>query len=733
MEPMLLGRPLAALRFLVALLFAIVLGWGVAGAPTLAQPRESLTVVGGLENMVDEYLTNRAEQLWASRRSQLEALTTAAEISERQEFIRETILEALGGFPPETPLNPRITGVLEREGYRVEKLTYESLPGFYVTANVYVPTGFEPPFPAVLGTAGHALSGKAAPIYQRAWISLARRGFLVLAYDPMGQGERIEYYDPLLGRSRLGGGTREHTMAGLQCLLTGTHLARYELWDGIRAVDYLISRGDVDPRRIGVAGNSGGGTQSAYLAVVEPRLGAVVSSCYMTSWEELWTSPGPQDAEQNFPGFLLKGLDFSDFALAFAPRPFKILAAIRDYFPIQGARRAFEEARRVYQVLGSEEKVGFFEYDDSHGWSQPRREATYRWLERWLRHPTDEGAEPDDLLTEAEEELYCTPTGQLATSLGGETVQSLNQALAEEIFPRRTAAGLSTAEELRPVIARRIGLTAGLSEVRTPPRASLRGEVGRDGYRIEKVLLESQPGIQIPTLVFVPSGGVEKRPAVFYVHSSGKAADAAPQGDMEALVREGYLVMAVDPRGWGESGVPAGTGYSREYQLVQRAFLLGKTLVGMQVDDLLRSFDYLVSRADVDPQRVAVFGKSRGGLLALLAAALEPQIRKVAVEGTVLSYMAIVRARIHEDTTSIIIPGVLRDFDLPDVAAALAPRPVWIVDPRTATGARVPLAQARQEYRHAWQAYGGAENDGFRIVSRPEGWEFSRVYAEWLR
>ncbi|MGC8794471.1 MAG: alpha/beta hydrolase family protein, partial [Bryobacteraceae bacterium] len=346
-----------------------------------ARAQEALEVVGNLQGSVDRYLTAIARQCWERRAQAIASIATPAQVAERQAYIRNKVLEALGGFPEKTPLNPRITGTLEGDGYRVEKLIFESLPRFYVTANVYVPTRREPPYPAVLGTAGHSAAGKAYPAYQRVWISLARRGILVLAYDPPGQGERMEYLDPVTGKPRFGP-TDQHTMAGIQCLLTGTNFARYELWDGVRAVDYLLTRRDVDPTRIGVIGNSGGGTQTAYLQVVEPRLAVAAPSCYITSWEKLWSEPGPQDAEQNFASFLADGLDIADFLIAFAPKPLKVMAAIRDFFPIEGARAAYREARRIYEILGAADRIDFFEYDDRHGWSRPRREATYRWLQR---------------------------------------------------------------------------------------------------------------------------------------------------------------------------------------------------------------------------------------------------------------------------------------------------------------------------------------------------------------
>lgn len=628
---------------------------------------QALDVTSGLQGMVDRYLGGIAKQCWTARAERVARISTPAEVKERQAYIRAKLIEEIGGFPAKTSLNPRITGTLQREGYRVEKLIFESQPRYYVTANVYVPAG-KGPFAAVLGTAGHSLEGKAAEIYQRAWIGLAKRGFLVLAYDPPGQGERLEYLNPATGKSHFpGGGTGEHMMAGRQCLLTGTNLARYMIWDGIRAFDYLLTRPDVDPKRIAVAGNSGGGTQSSYLAALEPRLAAAAPSCYITSWEKLWSAGGPQDSEQNFSGFLAHGFDFPDFLIAFAPKPIQMAVAIQDFFPIDGARAAYAEARRIFGILDAADRAGYFEYDDKHGWSQPRREATYRWFEKWLHGREDSGAEPA-FDVENPKDLNCTPTGQVASSLKGETVQSLNRALAERIYPRRAAA---QGKDVRALVASRFAVPAA----RGVPAWDKRGEIERDTYRIEKIEMQPEPEISVPALAFVPRGGEPHKPAVLWVDPAGKA--AAIQ-DIEALVRAGNVVLAVDPRNWGESAPPdiRKTGYTKSYQTAMRALLVGRTLAGMQTFDLLRAFDYLAARHDVDARRVTVRGKGNGAVLALFTAALEPRVAGVVCQNAPASYMDIVRAKMPEGYLDIVAPGVLLDFDLPDVERALAPRRV---------------------------------------------------------
>jgi pimeloyl-ACP methyl ester carboxylesterase len=394
-----------------------------------------------------------------------------------------------------------------------------------------------------------------------------------------------------------------------------------------------------------------------------------------------------------------------------APRPIKMMTAIRDFFPIEGARATFAEAQRVFEAAGGRDKVDLFEYDDGHGWSKPRREATYRWFEKNLNGREDEGIEPE-IAVEPAASLNVTATGQLATSGGSETVSTLNAKLAAEMHSRRTAAN---GGDVPALIRKRLRIEESV----TSATARRVGEVGRDGYRVERLLIEGER--PLAALAFVPAAGDQAKPAVLWLHANGKSVDAAPNGDIEGAVRAGYFVLAVDLSGWGETAkAPAQAGgYTNSYQTYMRGFLVGRYLPGLLVSDALRALVYLRSRSGVDAARISILGKGNGGVVALYAAAIDRKVSKIAAERSVTSYLGIAKSPTHEGVLDIVVPGVLADFDLPDVAKSIAPRAVWLVDPRGANG----NPAAADEYSRS----------GAVLRQRPEGWSFSKVYADWLR
>ncbi len=641
------------------------------------------------------YLKNKAGALLDERERAIARITTMADLTARQQYWRDRMWSYLGARPERTPLNARVVGTLDRGDFRIEKIIFESRPGFYVTANLYLPLKGKAPYPAILFPLGHESGAKAHQAWQRCLAGLARRGFVAMAWDPIGQGERVQMYDEDWHESKVQSSTVEHTIIGMQCLLTGTHIAQYTIWDGIRALDYLLSRPEVDARHIGCTGNSGGGTHTAYLSGLDDRIQAAAPSCYITSWRRMLESIGPQDAEQVFPLWLKDGLDYPDYLYAFGGKPFLMLTAIRDFFPIGGARATFDEAQRVYGTLGLADHIAKFEFDDGHGYSQPRREAAYRWFTRWLQGA--ENTEPEAPLSLAtEEELQCTRTGQVQTGIpGAADVFSLNRKLAEQLRASRNP----TPENVRK-FARELSFYEAAT---TPLRITLFGETARPASRLEKLTYESEPGIAIPALLFVPSGGPARKPAIIFADGKGKSSAAA---EAEQLAAKGYITLVPDLRGFGETqpALDRRDSFVRnfgDYGNTLTALLIGKTMVGMRAADLVRAVDLLAARQDVDPARIAVVGRTAAAIPALFAALFDSPIKSLALDGMLLSYDAVVKERIHQGIVDQIVPSALKHFDLPDVIAAIAPRKVAVFNGVNPLGREVTLGRLRREYPHA--------------------------------
>jgi hypothetical protein len=319
--------------------------------------------------------------------------------------------------------------------------------------------------------------------------------------------------------------------------------------------------------------------------------------------------------------------------------------------------------------MGAAEDMGFFEYDDTHGWSLPRREATYRWFSRWLEDRNEDGKE-SELTLDTPRDLRSTETGQVQTTFpDAETVQSLNAALAAKLSAKR---GPLNRQKLPETVRARLGLTGQLVH----PAANRIGEISRSSVRIEKIEIHPETGITVPALAFVPAAGAAKKKAIVYLNPDGKAADAAEGGAIEKLAAQGAIVLAIDPRGWGESALAAAksSGYKRSYQTAMRGILVGKPLHGMQTFDVLSAVAYLASRPDVDGKHISLHTKGAGTTLGIYAAVLDKHIEALVSENEPQSYLEMTREKMHGDIAGLIVPGVLRDFDLPDLVQALGAR-----------------------------------------------------------
>ena len=307
-----------------------------------------------------------------------------AALAERQSEVRNKVIEAIGGFPERTPLNAKTTGVVERDGCKIEKVLFESRPGHFVTAHLFLPdtARYAPPWPGVVVPCGHSLAGKRAPYYQRAGLAGARAGLATLIYDPIEQGERRQRDD-----KGWKGSVKGHNHIGHRAHLLGWSTAQFRIWDGMRACDYIASRSDVDAGRIGVTGMSGGGTLSAYLNALDSRFCAAAPSGFISTIRDVYDNLGPQDAEQVVFGQAAFGFNHLGIVSLRAPSPLLVVATHGDYFPFMGSLETFANAKKVYSLLGAEGNVALMESAGPHGWYESTRAAAMRWLKRWTARP----------------------------------------------------------------------------------------------------------------------------------------------------------------------------------------------------------------------------------------------------------------------------------------------------------------------------------------------------------
>ncbi len=677
---------------------AVLLGLFLACAAGFAQQqeREDLNVLSGWaqwsdgQEMLTRHLNRQAFALLDARDRELEGLRTSEDWLARRQRVREALERIVGPLPQRTPLNARVTGTVQKEKFRVEKVIFESLPGLTVTGCLFIPEGAAGPRPAILDVIGHTDIAFRARIYQNVILNLVDKGFVVLAIDPIGQGERLQYFDPDSGRSLVGGATAEHSYLGNQCFLAGVSPGRYFAWDGIRAIDYLLTRPEVDSTRIGVTGISGGGTQTSYIMALDPRVRAAAPTCYITGFRRLLESIGPQDAEQNLYHAVAAGITHADFLEVRAPRPTLLAATTRDFFSIQGARESFVEAKRAYRALGAEDQLLMSEDDLGHGFSRRNNEATYAFFQRALALPGDSTERELPYLTP--EELQVTATGQLATAFPeGETVFSLNRQETLGLLNRLTSSRLQPQEHLAAV-AQAARTLSGYRAPEGAPEAVFRGRWQREGYAVELYALEGEDrGYVIPLLLFVPAGRTgERRPALIWLSPRGKAADAAPGGRIEQLVRQGLVVAAADLIGTGETA-PAGS------QTAYAAMLIGRSIPGLQAGDVSRVAAWLRERPAVDPQRLGAVALGALGPALLHAAAFDPNLQAVVLMHGPLSYRSIALERRYAWPFEAMVAGALTGYDLPDLMGLVAPRKLLLVLPEGARGGPASQDETRLE------------------------------------
>src|ERR1700675_1202904 len=398
---------------------------------------------------ITPFLQYQAEQAWREdddRVSAWDAIHDQKELLKTRDDLRQKLLQMIGGLPEvKTELHPRLTGRIQMDGFSIEKLIFESLPGVYVTALVYVPADHSAKHPAVLLPEGHAANGKNN--YQELSQRLVKRGYVVLAWDPVGQGERSQFWDAKVGKSRYNLICAEHAVLGNLAYLAGTNLARWEIWDGIRAVDYLLTRAEVDGERINIMGTSGGGFQAAQIVALDRRIKVVVPSCYITAlpmriFNRIFADPD-SDPEQDLFGMISNGVDHPGLLLLMYPRPVLVAAAVLDFFPIEGTHKTFREVRDMYERFHHDDRIALAESYNAHQFSPENQESALEFLDHFNQMPLRHGLPPVKELTDRT--LQCTRTGQVVLDYGD--ARSLMTVIREYYEEHKTGLRYSLAKE----------------------------------------------------------------------------------------------------------------------------------------------------------------------------------------------------------------------------------------------------------------------------------------------
>lgn len=630
-----------------------------------------------------EFLSGLAREAYDRRNRAIAGLVSPRALAERQAWVRKTFWDLVGGAPERTPLNLRTLSSFERPGYRLEKIVYESQPELHIPANLYLPTTGKPPYPGVLFQMGHSLNGKAAEPYQKCCQGLARLGYVVLAFDPMGQGERTYYPRPGGTLTRLGSADDEHTVPGKQLLLVGDTATRLQTWDAVRSLDVLAAHPLVDPKRLASTGQSGGGTLTMLLAAVDDRLAAAaVSSANTENFACAdFNPPGSvDDAEQNFVDSGPLGFDRWDLLYPIAPKPLLITVSARDFFGtyspsyLTSGEEEFAKLAKAYGVLGHRERIEWFVSPLPHALSPDMRLSVYRFFEKWLRG-SDEAVKEPNVSPEPEKELWVGATGNVVRDFGSTTPRGLAQARSRKLKP----VGGDWRRLLR-------------IPAKLPSAPAVRLSTAHYGdVAVHAMEIPSENPVFLPAWFFVPPPGEAPRDLLLLLEPQGRNGRWREDDLYHRLAKAGFAVCALDVRAIGDLAPEMGRGnpyyarpHSGEDAWAWASMILGRPLLGQRVYDTLATVNALRSLPEAKGRRLVLAGREKMAVPALFAAALDPAIDRVLVTGGLPSYASLLEEEEYKEAFANFLPGVLGVSDVPALRKSLGDRLVsgkpWTYD-----------------------------------------------------
>ncbi len=623
-----------------------------------------------------DFIYRQQEKMFDKADEAREKIQTPEQLARYNDEMQQAFDQAIGGeIVTDVTLDPQTAHILDMGEYTIESILFRSRPHTYVTASLYIPKGITLPGPAVLFVCGHSSEGRMDEDYQRVCYTLVKAGMIVFAIDPLGQGERGNFYDSATKSYRINRTTSDHDACGIPAVAAGSYLQRYFLCDELRAVDYMLTRPEIDPKRIGVTGNSGGGTQTTAIMAVDKRIAAAAPGTYVTSRREYMYQGQAQDSEQIWQGVAEKGFDHVNPFLLFAPRPAAILAVKCDFFPIEGTRETFRTAQRFYEMLGCKENIRLYEDNYTHSYTpQLAVWAAEFFSEVFLGKKVT--VDNSSFIPLPPEKMYATQTGNV-----GESIPDA-QLTPEQI--REYAAELRKKRLALPEAERKQRAQKWLENkvfhnrlpVELNPRVfpkSACTQVG--GFMGTSVSFWTQQRLFAYGVIIKPEAWEQQTalPTVLAVWEDGTKAISAHEQWIRAQCEAGKQVFVLDVPGVGNIeqremvfGASYKGAYGTLYTLACNLMFMGDSMAAMRCYDVLRAVEFLHTEFGIAEKDITLYCEGACGVYGVMAAFLNEKVGVEYGENLLESveerYLGDSLFQ-YDNTLPVLVPGMLEYFD----------------------------------------------------------------------
>jgi dienelactone hydrolase len=627
---------------------------------------------------VNTFLVQKMYGQYDKRRIELTNALSSCKLTETYiRNLRKKFKDLLGNFPPKTSLNAQTTGIIQRDGYSIEKIIYESFPHHHVTANLYIPAG-KGKFPAALLFCGHENEAKATVSYQKTAILFAKNGFVVLVIDPISQSERFQLTDET-GKPLTRGGTTEHTLLNEASNLFGLSTPHDELWDNVRGLDYLTARPEVDTSRIGCLGNSGGGMQTIYFAAFENRVKVFAPCSYLANRERTLEISGAADGCAQIPGEGKDHLELSDYLVAAAPKPILVLAGRYDFIDYTGTLLAYNDLKKVYASLNQAQKIKLFTYDDGHGISKPKREAAVTWFRKWFYNDSAK-IEEGELNTLPGKDLLCTKTGQINSTFSDEvSIPERNLQLFDELKQSRDNFLKQDKNIIRKKIAELLPVDINNKEIFVENK----GEAESNGLVFQKMIIRKYGEIPLPVLQLQPSTSKPSK-IIVWINEEGKSKIADSASLMQSYLKKNFAVLLADVSGTGETTDDPGLNdpkyYNKEYRNAMLALHTGVSMVAIRTANILTVMNFIASVSAYKNIPVEINASGIATIPAIHAALFNNSIEHLNLYNGIQTYKTILENPVEKNWYSYIINGVLEYYDLPDLKKIIGENKIQFIN-----------------------------------------------------